>query len=195
MKTNNLKKLTLTALFAAVAVAGSFFSIPVAGSKCAPIQHLVNILCAVFLGPWYGLAAAFISSLIRNLTGLGTLLAFPGSMCGAFLSGVLYKVLKNNRWGAYLGEVFGTGILGGLLAYPVAAFIMGNEKATLFVFVVPFLISTVGGAILAIIICESLSKSGLLARLKGSIEENENERREETLYNADGRSKEGNSNT
>ena len=66
MNNNRLKKMTLTALFAALAVAGSLFSVPVFGSKCAPVQHLINILCAIFLGPWYGVAAAFISSLIRN---------------------------------------------------------------------------------------------------------------------------------
>ena len=90
----NTKKLALTAIFAAVAVVGSMFSFPVFGSKCAPVQHLVNVLCAVFLGPGWGLAAAFIASVIRNITGLGTLLAFPGSMCGALLSGLLYKKFK-----------------------------------------------------------------------------------------------------
>ena len=77
MNNTNIKKMTLTAIFAAVAVVGSLFSFPVFGSKCAPVQHLVNVLCAVLVGPWWGLAAAFISSLIRNLLGMGTLLAFP----------------------------------------------------------------------------------------------------------------------
>ena len=70
MKKFNIKKLTLTALFAAVAVVGSLFSFPVFGAKCAPVQHLVNILCAVLVGPWWGLAAAFIAALIRNLLAL-----------------------------------------------------------------------------------------------------------------------------
>ena len=71
-----IKKLTLTALFTAVAVVGSMFSFPVLGSKCAPVQHLVNVLCAVTVGPWWGLAQAFMAALIRNLTGLGSPLAF-----------------------------------------------------------------------------------------------------------------------
>ena len=50
----NIKKLTLTAFFAAIAVAGSLFSFPVLGSRCSPIQHLVNVMCAILLGPWYG---------------------------------------------------------------------------------------------------------------------------------------------
>ena len=87
-----IKKLTLTALFTAVAVVGSMFSFPVLGSKCAPVQHLVNVLCAVTVGPWWGLAQAFMAALIRNLTGLGSPLAFPGSMCGALLAGLRLPV-------------------------------------------------------------------------------------------------------
>ena len=34
---------------------------------------------------------AFITSLIRVLMRTGTLLAFPGSMCGALLAGLMYK--------------------------------------------------------------------------------------------------------
>ena len=192
MKKTNLKKMILTAIFAAIAVVGSMFSVPVAGSKCAPIQHLVNVLCAIFLGPWYGLAAAFIASVLRNLMGLGTLLAFPGSMCGALLSGLLYRI-SGKRFTAYFGEMFGTGVIGGMLAYPVAAFLMGNSSATLFMFVIPFLISTIGGTILASILCETLAGSGLLARLNRMLGDESNEGNE--IHNTDGRSAEGYNNT
>jgi energy coupling factor transporter S component ThiW len=165
----NTKKLALTAIFAAVAVVGSMFSFPIFGSKCAPVQHLVNVLCAVFLGPGWGLAAALIASVIRNLTGLGTLLAFPGSMCGALLSGLLYKRFKTLP-AAWIGEVFGTAVIGGILAYPVASLIMGNTSATLFIFVVPFLISTVGGTIIAAVITQALQSRGVIGRLREEIE-------------------------
>ena len=58
------KKLCIAGVLVAVAVVGSLFSFPVFGSKCAPIQHMVNILCAVILGPWYGVGVAFCASLI-----------------------------------------------------------------------------------------------------------------------------------
>ena len=122
----NIKKLTLTAFFVAIAVAGSLFSFPVLGSRCSPIQHLVNVMCAILLGPWYGLAAAFLAALIRNILGLGTLLAFPGSMCGALLSGLLYKWMKKLP-AAYIGEVVGTGIIGGMLSYPIAGKLLGRQ--------------------------------------------------------------------
>lgn len=168
MEKIKLKKLLLTAVFAAVAVVGSLFSFPVFGSKCAPVQHLINVLCAVILGPGYGVAAAFVSSLIRNLLGLGTLLAFPGSMCGALLAGILYHYIKKLP-AAYIGEVFGTAVIGGMLSYPVAAFIMGSKGAALFTFVVPFLISTAGGTLLAVLITVSLKQTGVLDKIKSEL--------------------------
>lgn len=168
MEKIKLKKLVLTAVFAAVAVVGSLFSFPVFGSKCAPVQHLINVLCAVILGPGYGVAAAFVSSLIRNLLGLGTLLAFPGSMCGALLAGLLYHYIKKLP-AAYIGEVFGTAVIGGMLSYPVAAFIMGSKGAALFTFVVPFLISTAGGTLLAVLITVPLKQIGVLDKIKSEL--------------------------
>lgn len=168
MEKIKLKKLVLTAVFAAVAVVGSLFSFPVFGSKCAPVQHLINVLCAVILGPGYGVAAAFVSSLIRNLLGLGTLLAFPGSMCGGLLAGLLYHYIKKLP-AAYIGEVFGTAVIGGMLSYPVAAFIMGSKGAALFTFVVPFLISTAGGTLLAVLITVPLKQTGVLDKIKSEL--------------------------
>ncbi len=168
MEKIKLKKLVLTAVFAAVAVVGSLFSFPVFGSKCAPVQHLINVLCAIILGSGYGVAAAFVSSLIRNLLGLGTLLAFPGSMCGALLAGLLYHYIKKLP-AAYIGEVFGTAVIGGMLSYPVAAFIMGSKGAALFTFVVPFLISTAGGTLLAVLITVPLKQTGVLDKIKSEL--------------------------
>ena len=98
----NMKKLAVAAMLTAVAVALSTFSIPIGASKCFPIQHLCNVIAGVFLGPWYGVAMAFCTSLIRNLMGTGSLLAFPGSMVGAFLGGFLYR-LHGRLWAAYVG--------------------------------------------------------------------------------------------
>lgn len=170
MKKYQLKKLILTGLFAGIAVIGSSFSFPILGAKCAPIQHLINILSAVLLGPGYALGQAFTASLIRNLLSLGTLLAFPGSLFGALLSGLLYRLLKRLP-AAYFGELFGTSVLGGLVAYPIASAIMGNDAATLTGFVVPFLISTAGGSLMAFLILSSLYNSGHLKRLQDSMNE------------------------
>lgn len=161
-KKSNNRKLTLTAVFAAIAVVGSFINIPVFGAMASPTQHFVNVLAAVFLGPSWAVLAALIASLLRNFLSLGTLLAFPGSMCGAFLSGLLYKKTGRLPW-AYFGEIFGTGIVGGLLSYPLASLVMGKDAA-LFTFVGPFLLSTVFGTLIAGIVVGAMDKNGFLAR-------------------------------
>ena len=170
MKRTNTKKLAIAGIFCAVAVVGSLFSVPVFGSKCSPVQHMVNILCAVLLGPGYGLGAAFGAALIRNFLGLGSLLAFPGSMCGALVCGLVYSKTRNIL-GALIGEVLGTAIIGGLCAYPVAIFFMGQSSANIayYAYIIPFLISTAGGAIISGVLIYSLKKANILRMMQESI--------------------------
>ena len=170
MKKTNVKKLALAGILCAVAVVGSLFSFPVFGSKCAPVQHMVNILCAVFLGPAYGVGVAFGASLIRNLLGLGSLMAFPGSMFGALLCGLAYKAWKK-LLPTLIAEVFGTAILGGLCAYPVAIFLMGQNAAAIafYAYIIPFLVSTAGGAIISGVLIFYLQKAGVLARMQNQL--------------------------
>lgn len=165
MKFSLTKKIAITAILISAGVVGSMLSIPVFGAKCAPIQHIINVISAVLLGPWYALISAFITSLLRNMLGIGSLLAFPGSMCGAFMSGMLYQCTKKLPF-AYIGEIFGTGIIGALLAYPLALLIMGNAQAAIFIFVVPFMISSLVGTITAIILFSALNKTKILNKIK-----------------------------
>ena len=159
------QKLCLAAVLCAVAVAGSLLSFPIAGSKCAPVQHMVNILCAVFLGPGYGVGAAFGASLIRNLLGLGSPMAFPGSMCGALLCALAYWKTKNIPL-TLLAEVLGTAVLGGLCAYPVSILALGQSAGEIafYAYIIPFFISTAAGAARSGVILGALSRSGALKR-------------------------------
>ena len=167
MKRNQTIRLTVAGVLIAVAVVGSLFSFPVFGSKCSPVQHMVNVICGVLLGPWYALGAGFLAALIRNLLGLGSLLAFPGSMCGALLCGIVWKYSKK-LLPTLIGEVFGTGVIGGLLAYPVAIAFMGVSAASVgfYAYIVPFLISTVVGSIIAGAILFALRKNRVLALMQ-----------------------------
>ena len=171
MKKVNIKKLAVAAVFCAVAVVGSLLSFPVFGSKCAPVQHMVNILCAVLLGPAYGVGVAFAASLIRNLFGLGSLMAFPGSMFGALLCGLVFWRFKNIP-ATLLAEVFGTAVLGGLCAYPVAIFLMGQNAAAIafYAYIIPFLISTAAGAVISAALIYSLKQAGLLHKMQRTLE-------------------------
>ncbi|MBO4997382.1 MAG: energy coupling factor transporter S component ThiW [Lachnospira sp.] len=168
MKKKSVQKLAIAGVMVAVAVVGSLFSFPMFGSKCAPIQHMVNILSAVLLGPWYGVGVAFTASLLRNLLSLGSLMAFPGSMFGALLCGVIYWKTKK-LFPTLLAEVFGTAVIGGLCAYPVAIFLMGVPASSVafYGYIIPFLVSTAVGSLLSGIIVFSLQKSGALQYAMG----------------------------
>lgn len=152
------KKLTFSALLVALGtIAGNLIYIPVGAAKCFPVQHTINVISAVLLGPWYGAANAFLISLLRNILGTGSPLAFPGSMIGAFLAGIMYLRFGKKLY-AVAGEIFGTGILGGLLAFPMAKLLMGKDVAA-FYFIIPFLISTIGGSTIGYAILKVMEKN------------------------------------
>ena len=134
-----IHKLTLAALLVAIGtLSAHLIYIPAGISKCFPVQHAINVLGAVILGPGYATA-------------------FPGSMIGACLAGLCYSRFGSVK-AAMAGEIFGTGILGGLTAWVIARFFLNSAAAAWF-FIPPFLISTVGGSIIAGLII----KSGILA--------------------------------
>ena len=170
MKAVSTKKLALAGMLCALAVVGSVFSFPIFGSKCAPVQHKVNILCAVLLGPYYCIGGAFVASLLRNLLGLGSLMAFPGSMFGALLCGVVYHKTEK-LLPTLAGEVFGTSILGGLCAYPVAILLMGKSAGDIafYAYIAPFLVSTAGGAVIAGVLLAALQRSGALHSMQARL--------------------------
>ena len=160
----NIKKINYSAIFIAIGVVCSPFNIPLGFAKCFPVQHLINVICAIILGPIYAVSCAFAISFLRNIMGMGTLLAFPGSMIGALLSGILYK--KTNKISlAFVGEVIGTGLIGALISYPIATVFM-NKQVAMFTYVLPFGISTLVGSIFAVILLKALEKTHILEKVK-----------------------------
>lgn len=160
------KKLTLTALFSCLGfVLSTFVYFP----QMAPFQHFVNVLCAVFLGPWYGMLAAFLTGSLRMLTGR-TILSITGALFGAFLSGWLYRRFEKFYW-AVIGEIIGTGIISALVSYPVMKYIFGLDLISPFFYIPFFIPSAIMGAILAYFVLVSLKRSGMLDRLLERLEE------------------------
>ena len=147
-ETTSTQKLAIAGVLTAAAVAGSLISVPVAGSKCAPVQHMVNVFSAVILGPWWGV-------------GIGSLLAFPGSMVGALCCGLIFR-FTGKLAPTCAAEALGTGILGGLAAYPVAKLLMGLAPAGFTVYMLPFFISTFTGSVLAFVLLRVFEKSQIL---------------------------------
>lgn len=144
---NRTRLLTTMAVFVAIGIIGSqFIWFPAGVAKAYPVQHAVNVIAAVMLGPGPAVIIAFMIALLRNMLGLGTLLAFPGSMFGAFLAAWLYQMTRKNYMAA-LGESFGTGIVGSLFAVPFARILLGNPAGAFF-FIPPFLVSSIFGALI-----------------------------------------------
>lgn len=162
MKNNQSKKIALASVLIALAVVGGTLSFPIFGAKCAPTQHMINVISGILLSPAYSVAIAFLASLLRVILGTGSFLAFPGSMFGALLASVFFRLWKKENF-AFLGELLGTGVVGGICSYPVAKYLMGSEVA-IFAFVIPFSISSLAGVILGFICLTTLKASGLLTQ-------------------------------
>lgn len=94
---NFTKKLTLCGIMSALGVILSVVSIPLGPAKCYPFQHTINVINGLLLGPFWALASAFTTSLIRNLLGTGSMFAFPGSMFGAFFTGLSATLLPGRK--------------------------------------------------------------------------------------------------
>ena len=144
------RKLVLMAMFVAIGVAGSaFVYFPAGIARAYPIQHAINVIAAVLFGPGPAILIAFLTGVVRILTGTGSLLA-----------GLMYAKF-GKIWLAGLGEVVGTGIIASLVAVPYARILLGTEFGALF-FVPPFFISSLTGAILGGVLAMRLAKANPL---------------------------------
>ncbi|MGE7665479.1 energy coupling factor transporter S component ThiW [Ureibacillus composti] len=158
---NKTRAITYTAIISAITtISSNLIFIPLGFAKIFPIQHLANVLSAVFLGPWYAVLQAFLTSTLRNMLGTGSLFAYPGSMIGALLAGILYSKTKNMELTA-LGEVIGTGILGAMATYPIGVLLLGQET-TLFALVPAFVMSSFGGALIGYVLLRILVRNHAL---------------------------------
>ncbi|WP_322555728.1 energy coupling factor transporter S component ThiW [Sporosarcina beigongshangi] len=158
------RKMVIMTMFVAIAVAGStFVSFPAGIARAYPVQHAVNVVAAIMLGPIPAVMIAFVTGLVRLLTGTGSLLAFPGGMIGAFLAGILYKQF-GKTWLAAIGEVIGTGGIASLIAVPYAKILMGTTM-TAFFFVPPFLVSSISGAALGLVLVVRLQHTRVGGRI------------------------------
>ncbi|WP_341301753.1 energy coupling factor transporter S component ThiW [Lysinibacillus sp. FSL H8-0500] len=166
----SIRKLTIMALLVAIAIAGStFVSIPTGIARAYPVQHAINVISAIILGPVPTIIIAFVTAMVRILTGTGSLLAIPGSVIGALCAALAYKY-SHKMWLAGVGEIIGTGILASLIAVPYAQLLMGTSVAALF-FMPAFLTSSTIGAILGIVVASSLQKTVLIKHFKSSLYE------------------------
>ena len=158
-KQSSTRKLALAAVLTALSVVLGSLSIPIGVTKVAPSQHMINAIAGVLLGPWYAVVMAIMTATIRVGLGTGTIFAYPGSIFGGLIVGLVYRYIKKTDYAA-LAEPIGTVVIGATLsAYVVSPLIGGS--ATLYFFWLAFAASCIPGSILGFLIIKLLRRSGL----------------------------------
>ncbi|GGA72630.1 energy coupling factor transporter S component ThiW [Ornithinibacillus halotolerans] len=165
---NRTRLLTTMAIFIAIGTLGAqLLWFPAGIAKAYPVQHAVNVMAAVTLGPGPAVTVAFMIGLLRNMLGLGTLLAFPGGMIGALLAGLLYQKFKKNGV-AVLGEAIGTGVVGSFVAVPFALLLMGSSVGAL-AFLPSFLVSSISGGMIGWFVLSRIGEGKIMQTSKGGL--------------------------
>lgn len=131
-----------------------------------PMAHLINVTCAVFVGPFPSLVCATLIGIIRMIFMGIPPLALTGAIFGALFSGLFYRLSKGKILFAVLGEVFGTGIIGAIVSYPVMTYIWGRDGLTWFFYVPSFIAGTLIGGSIAFILLKQLNKMGQLNKIQ-----------------------------
>lgn len=157
-----LKMITLSMLIALGVVISPILRV----EGMCPMAHFINIVCSVFLGPWYSLLCATLIGIIRMITMGIPPIALTGAVFGAFLSGVFYRSSKGRIIFAVLGEIIGTGIIGAIMSYPVMTFFWGKEGLSWLFYVPSFICGTLIGGSIAYVFLRKFAANGMLARIQ-----------------------------
>ena len=163
--TNQKKLLKMLVLSMLIAV-GVVISPLLRVEGMCPMAHFINIVCSVFLGPWYSLLCATLIGFIRMATMGIPPIALTGAVFGAFLSGVFYRMSKGKIIFAVIGEVIGTGIIGALASYPVMTFLWGRGGLSWIFYIPSFVCGTLIGGSIAYLFLHKLADSGLLSQMQ-----------------------------
>jgi len=154
------RKMILAAMFGCLAfVLNTFVYFP----AMAPFQHFVDVLAAVFLGPWYACAAAFLCGVMRMLSGR-TIQAVVGAVFGPIVGGLLYRKF-HSFWAVLAGEVFGTGVIGAMTAYPLMRLFYGLDAQSPFYYIPFYTPSAVVGGCMGVTVLLILKRTGMLDRM------------------------------
>ena len=134
-----------------------------------PMAHFINIVCSVFLGPWYSLLCATLIGIIRMATMAIPPIALTGAIFGAFLSGVFYRLSKGKIICAVVGEIIGTGIIGAIMSYPVMTILWGKEGLSWLFYVPSFICGTLIGGSIAYVFLRKFAANGMLAQIQAKL--------------------------
>ncbi|BBO83796.1 hypothetical protein DSCO28_43620 [Desulfosarcina ovata subsp. sediminis] len=154
------RKTAYAVVLVAIGVAlAPYTAFPIGIAKVNPTQHLINVMAAVLLGPWWAVLTAMVIGILRNAMGLGTLLAFPGGMIGACLAGIAYRLMRRT-WAAAAGEIVGTGLIAPVVSALFVAPVLMGKAIPLLALMPSFVCSTAIGALLGVLALRLLKRTG-----------------------------------
>ena len=161
MKTRNeIKKLTLSAMFLALAFVLPFLTgqIPQIGSMLCPM-HIPVLLCGFFCGAPWGLGVGFVAPLLRSFV-LGMPPMFPTAFCMAFelaaygfVAGWLHRKLPKKKISVYVSLL--SAMIVGRLLWGMVMFICMGLKAEAFgwsAFLAASVLNAVPGIVLQVVL-------------------------------------------
>lgn len=159
-KRNDIKKLTLSAMFLALAFVIPFLTgqIPQIGSMLCPM-HIPVLLCGFFCGAPWGLVVGFVAPILRSFT-LGMPPMFPTAFCMAFelatygfIAGWLHNKLPNKKINVYV-SLLGAMVIGRLVWGIIMFCCMGFDasKFGLNAFLAGAVLNAVPGIIVQIVL-------------------------------------------
>ena len=160
MKKNDIKKLTLSAMFLALALVMPFLTgqIPQIGAMLCPM-HIPVLLCGFFCGGPWGLLVGFVSPVLRSII-FGMPPMFPKAICMAFelatyglVSGLLHKVLPKKKWTVYVSLILA--MIAGRVVWGLAMLICMGFDVTKFgasAFISGALLNAIPGIIVQLVL-------------------------------------------
>ena len=161
----NVKKMVLCAILASLAfVLNTFVYFP----AMAPFQHFVDVVAAVFLGPWWACLSAFLCGIMRMMSGR-TIQSVTGAVFGPILGGLLWKKTKN-IYLVCVGEIIGTGLLGAMASYPLMKWFYGLDAQSPFYYIPFYTPSAVVGGLMGVGVLLILKRAKVLDRLLAELE-------------------------
>jgi energy coupling factor transporter S component ThiW len=130
----------------------------------APMSSVLNVTAAVLMGPLYATIMALMTAILRMvLLGIPPL-ALTGALFGALFAGLGYKI-SGQVGSAIGGEIFGTGIIGSLLSYPVMVWFTGSSNGLFWLVYTPrFLGGAISGSVVAWLVLYKLKETSIFQK-------------------------------
>lgn len=163
LHTNISKRVATAAIFIGVGLVLSIFN-PFAfiqllgGPKIFPMAHFINAITGVLIGISFACTTSFGIAIFRYPLGIGTIHAFHGGIAGAFVVGVVARILRKKKPKyveyAALTEPIGTVFI----AATISNFI---TPVNLFYWWGLFAAASIPGCILGFIMLKILKRQGI----------------------------------